>query len=653
MRILRSLLLTTSLIASIALAACTNTPHAQNPIPGNVQLTVTPQPQRQPVLRVATFGDVTTTNVWSLFDDVGANYWNYATQSDYWPRLYQLSPFTQDIEPGVAQGEISAMVCESTVCTATIKLLPDLTWTDGTPLTAHDVAFTANTALRFRLGLAWGEAYNSDFLDRVEALDDSRIQYFFKEPPGVATWQYGVLQGPIVNQAYWEPRIVEASLLLPDEEQWQLLQELQQQSQDMSAQVESLGLSLNTMAPSSQIYQNTASQATRIQEDLNSVNNRLAKIRNEYELQMADARQALFALGNASEPTLGPWKFESRISGVLKNSVELGTPFGNPWFDNVQYIKVADETSAVELILADEIDVILTPSGLSPQSVMRLNAIPEVSISRNSSRKARFLAFNQANPYLADVALRKAIACLLAPEELIKHLNGEAAALTGFTLEGSWHESAATLPCQGESSETRLAKAIQLLKAAGYTWEQEPGPAAGPIGLKTPDGSMLPAFNLLAPATEYDSLRASTAVFIAQQAQLLGINVKVQLSEMDAVLYAVYGSRDYDMALLGWQLSSYPDYMCDWFIPAGENLFAYGGSRLANECEAWGQTTNIGQAHAHASEVQSILMADLPLVPLYAEIHYDAYRNIRYPFNEITDGLAGLYGGPDLAIPIP
>ena len=653
MRTLRSLLLTTSLVASITLAACSSSPRTPLTPPGNASLSATLQPQRQPVLRVAIFGDVTTTNVWSLFDDEGANYWNYAAQSDYWPRLYRLSPFSQDIEPVVAQGEATPVVCESLVCSATISILPDLTWTDGTPLTAQDVAFTTNTALRFQLGLVWGEAYNSEILDRVEALDDKRIQYFFMKPPSIATWQYGVLQGPIVNQAYWEPRIVEANLLLPDEEQTQTLQELQKQSHEMTAQVESLGLSLNTMAPSSQTYQNTASQATRIQEDLNSVNNRLAKIRNEYELQMADARQTLFALGNASEPTFGPWKFESRISGALKNSVVLGTPFGDPWFDSVQYVKVADETSAVELILADEIDVILAPSGLSPQSVMRLNANPEVTISGNNSRKARFLAFNQANPYLAEATLRKAIACLLAPQELVEHLNGEAAALTGFTLSGIWQEAGATLPCQGETSETRLERATQLLKDAGYSWEVEPAPAVGPVGLKAPDGSALPVFNLLAPAAEYDSLRASTAGYIAQQVQLLGINVNVQLSEMDAVLYAVYGSGKYDMALLGWQLSSYPAYMCGWFIPSGENPFSYRGSRLTSECEAWGQTTNMGQARAYASEAQSILMADLPILPLYVEIQYDAYRNIRYPFMAVTGGLAELYGAPALAIPVP
>jgi ABC-type oligopeptide transport system substrate-binding subunit len=58
-------------------------------------------------------------------------------------------------------------------------------------------------------------------------------------------------------------------------------------------------------------------------------------------------------------------------------------------------------------------------------------------------------------------------------------------------------------------------------------------------------------------------------------------------------------------------------------------------------------------AKASASEIQSILMSDLPLIPLYSEVRFDAYRNVRYPFSKVIDGLGGLYGAPGLAIPIP
>ncbi len=79
----------------------------------------------------------------------------------------------------------------------------------------------------------------------------------------------------------------------------------------------------------------------------------------------------------------------------------------------------------------------------------------------------------------------------------------------------------------------------------------------------------------------------------------------------------------------------------------------YNGGRLTSACEAWGQTADLEQAKVHVSEIQSILMDDLPLIPLYADVRYDAYRNVRYPFDDVVDGLSGLYGAPGLAIPIP
>ena len=127
----------------------------------------------------------------------------------------------------------------------------------------------------------------------------------------------------------------------------------------------------------------------------------------------------------------------------------------------------------------------------------------------------------------------------------------------------------------------------------------------------------------------------------------------VKLSDAEELLYVVYGSGDYDMALLGWRLSAYPSYLCDWFMPSEENPFAYNGSRLMSECEAWEATSDLEQAQVHVSKIQSILMQDLPLIPIYTGVRVDAYRNVRYPFDAIIDGLSGLYGAPELAIPVP
>ena len=652
---MRFLLFSLALVAFLLAACATITPEplptvapANTPTNTPVPPTSPPAPQREPLLRIAILGETTTTNVWALFDETGANYWNAATQAGYWPRLYRLAPPSLDFQPATAQGEPSPVICDATTCTATVTLQSHLTWTDGTPLTASDVAFTVNTTLQFRLGLNWQGYYNPDVLDHVEALDKVTAKFYFKSRPTVADWQYGALQGPIVNRVYWQPRIVNAVSLLPDEALLPTIQELEAELAGMQADEEKLNLSLNTMVPGTTVYQDTSREAQHLQDDLNSVSNKLEKNRTEYETELAEARASLFKLANAKEPTLGPWKFTSRIEESFENQANLGTPFGDPWFDSVRYTTYPDKSTAVDALLKDDTDLILTSDGLSAEAVSRLENSPEISLSRNITRSARFLVFNHANPYLADPVLHQALACMLDPQALMEELGGDAAQLPGFVIDNLWRNKDLTLPCSGATEEARLAEAVRLLKGAGYSWDEEP--TLG-VGFKASDGNELPHFTLL--ASGQDPMREIAARYIAQQAAILGLTLDVQLSSPDDLFYAVYGLGNYDMALLGWRLSAYPAYLCDWFLPSDQNPFAYNGSGLTSACGAWMQVSDLDVAKARAFDVQSVLMQDLPLIPLYIGTRVDAYRNIQYPYSNVIDGLGGLYGATVQAIPIP
>lgn len=653
MRSLRFILL----LAAFLLGACVATPQpVPTAIPTDTPVPPSPVPtylpQRAPLLRIAILGEANSANVWALFDQSGTDYWNYATQADYWPRLYHLAPPSFDLEPATAKGWPSPIVCDNSVCSASVSLQPNQTWTDGSAFTAADVAFTANTVLQFRLGLNWRQAYNPDVLDFVEALNESTVKFYFKGMPSVADWQYGVLQGPILNRDYWEPRIAEAIGLLPEENKLSTIRELEAEFTDMQSQVNDLSLSLNGMAPDSTIYRDTSKQAQGLQDELNSIYNKLEKNRSEYDANLAEARTALFSLAHTNEPTLGPWKFTSQGAGIFENGANLETAFGNPWFDSVRYSTYDNEAAAVSALLGNEVDLILTPTGLSPESLVRLQGDSDVTLNHNATRNARFLAFNHSNPYLADPILHQGLACMLDLQALAEGSDGGFTPLTGFVLDAPWKEEKASLPCAGRTEDMRLAEAVKLLKSAGYSWSEEPAPDADGTGLTTPDGVLLPRFSLLAPGYAVDAPRAKAAIYIAHQASKLGLSLDVRLGSADELLYDVYGSGGYDMALLGWSLSVYPAYLCDWFTPVGQNPFAYNGSNLQSVCEALEQTSDMQQAKAKVSAIQSILLQDLPLIPLYVELRYDGYRNVRYPFDAVIGGLAGLYGAPALAIPI-
>jgi peptide/nickel transport system substrate-binding protein len=656
-------------LAAFFLAACVaNTPEPLStptflPVASNMHTPVPPTPahfpQRASVLRIAILRDTTTTNVWALFDKAGADYWSVATQAGYWPSLYRLAPPLLNFQPAVAKGRPAPIVCDTANCTTTVALQPGLTWTDGSAFSAADVVFTINTALQFRLGLNWQGAYNPDVLDHAEALDELTVKFYFKSMPTVADWQYGALLGPIVNRAHWQPRIADVTNLLPDESLLATIKELEAERSWMQAELGNVKVSLTSIAPGSTAYINTTRQANRLKEDLTGVYNKLEKKRAEYETKLTDARAALFTFTNVNEPTLGPWKFANRTTGSFENQANLGTPFGDPWFGSVRYVAYSDESAAVDALLNDEVDIFLTPDGLSSAAVSRLENNSEILLWRNTTHSARFLAFNYANPDLADPVLHQAVACMLDPQALIENLGDDAAPLPGFVVDDFWRQGEADLPCAGETGDARLTEAIRLMKVAGYLWDVEPASGVNGSGLKGPGGNVLPDHTLL--TLEQDLTRERAARYITRQAEILGLSINVRIVGLDELLYAVYNSGDYDMALLGWRLSAYPSYLCEWFMPLDQNPFAYNGSksalggdeRLESACEAWSQVSDLDMARAYAFEVQSALMADLPLIPLYTSVRVDAYRNIRYPFAKVVDGLGFLYGAPELVIPIP
>jgi len=602
-------------------------------------------------LRIAVLGEPSTANVWTIFDEAGTDYWTVVPQADYWPSLYKLTPPSLTPQPVTAIGKPAPINCDATPCTATVNLQSNLRWTDGSSFSAHDVAFTVNTALQFRLGLDWQRAYNPDILDHAEALNQTAVKFYFKARPTVADWQYGVLLGPIVNRAYWQPRIAYAVGLLPDETMLPTILKLEDELASMQAEMDRLTLSLNTTLPASTAYVETLRAINNLQNDLNSVYNQLQKNRGEYETKLAEARTYLFEIISDKEPTLGAWKFSKRTTNVLENQVNLGAPSVQPWFDSVKYISYPSESAAIEALRSADVDILILPDGLSPNGLAQLGVNPEITLSRNITRSARFLAFNQANPYLADPILRQALACVLDPDALIEELGGNAAPLSRFVLDEFWQNKDLSLPCSASSANTRLLSAVRILKDGGYSWDQEPGENIAGIGLKRPGEFYVPSLTILTP--EHDDFRYQAAQYIAQWAHLLGLTVEVQTRTPDDLLFSVYGAGDYDLALLGWHLSAYPFYLCDWFLPWDGNPFAYNGDGLRPACDAWAQSSDLETARTYATEVQSILMSDLPLIPLYAEVRIDAYRNVRYPFSEVIDGLGGLYGAPDLAIPIP
>ncbi|MBI5953072.1 MAG: hypothetical protein HY865_15555 [Chloroflexi bacterium] len=629
------------LFLALWLSACV--PQA-DPVPVSFPTpTEVPPPTHAPEIRFALIGEIQPVNVWELFDGSGSTYANRALFGEAHPRLYQLSPVDSSLQPLAADGFPSEVTQDGDGYSATVKLRADLKWTDGSPFTAEDVAFTTNTVLAFEFGYDWGEFFPRNYLARAEAVDPSTVKFIFKQKPNMGVWQYGVLQAPIAQKAFWESVVQKTSESLPNETLRAEIAETRARLEVARVDLEDLTAQVTSLRVSGLQNRKTEGDYTRIQGEVTYLEATLENLLEDYEAQVKSAQEVLHLAGDEAEPTLGTWMPAVQKGEIWVSQVNPDFLFDTPNFDRASYRFFKDESAALTAFQNNEVDFILSP----------LSNVP-AEAKYNPTNSARFLVFNPLNVYLADPALRSALSCMIDRDKLATEiLQGKASPLDSFVLSKQWHDPNLKDPCAGMDKAARVAYAVSRLKDAGYSWSQEPGTDATRAGqnLMSSNGEAFPKVTLLAPSQDEDALRYAAAKHIAEQAQYIGVPFAVREVTLDDIVYAVYSSQKYDMALTGWRLSEYPAYLCDWF--GGENRFLYTSDRLGVVCEVLEAETKPEAARQAVAQIESALSSELPLLPLFTLTRTDVYRNLSYPAPNILNGWAGLYGAPSNASPAP
>ncbi len=632
-------------------AACTRPPAMavpQTTPTGTAVPTATAYPHA-PEIRFALIGNLAASNVWALFDSKGYSYNNYAVRSGYWPRLYSLSIPDGQFQAEAAAGMPSAVEPEGALYTAVVPLRGDLQWTDGSPFTARDVAFTVNTALDFQLGFDWRAYYDPAWLDHAEALDEHNVKFYFKRAPDVSMWQYGALQGPIVQEAYWAPKVKDALALLPPADSAANIAMLTGRIADLQKRVQAL-VNEGVTATGEQARQ-LQLELQRRQGDLDEATNNLNKAQAAVDGAMQAARAALYALDEVKEPTLGTWMPVNEDTGKWVNEANPAYPFARPHFDRAVYLLYPDEDSAIAAMQKGDVNSILETDGLSGAARSRLKA----GVVENQGPSAYFLVVSPTSAALADPALRRALMCSISVATLSKPLLGSATPLSSFVLPGNaaWTTPSSITACGNPNqpaAEFDPSIGANMLRTAGYTWTIEPAGEQAGSGLKGPDGKPVPPLALLVPSGDEDVQSVQAARVVEHYANYLGIPLSVQPVDPSTIRYAVFNDRNYDMAIMGWRLSDYPGYLCEWF--GAGNPFAYEDDQLGQACEKLQSTSDLDAARALMGQIQARLAEQLPFLPLYAVQTYDTYEGIRYPFEHVLRGLSGAYGAPAAAIPL-
>lgn len=674
------------LIGVLALAACSTTPPpqpaAESPptvapaaptdapaapaTAAPVAPTTAPEPAPAAAIsdkpyRIGIFEDITTTNYWSYFGPNGTT-WNAYVLNPQRLALYALSDKRFDVIPQLAlEASKRPLEQEGDFWVATIPMRQNVTWSDGTPLTAKDVAFTANTSVQLNLPGNWGATFDVTFLDRVEAVDDYTVKIYYSREPGLAIHEWGVLQGPILQEAYWQPIVDEAKT------------------------------AVGAIAP-------PAADAD-------------AATQEEYQNKLTEALNLLYNHEPVSEPTVAPWGQGAHESGAFVENVanpnyfQLGAAvsvFANGAYletksgDGGYEIKVGDPVSqqiaaytigpntrstiytiygsqdaAILALKNGEIDFILNPIGLQRGLRAQVEGQPDLDVLVNPINGYRYLNFNARRQPMDNVAFRQAVATLIDKEFVTTQiLQGAAFPIDTFVSEGNaaWYDP--NVPTWGTNPDgsgmdrgARIAKAIELLTAAGYSWEAGSPPAYDADSQQTtnvsrlllPDGSPVPDLKLLAPVPSYDPLRSTFAIWIERWLKDIGVPITTDLKAFNVLRNQMVLDQDFDMALAGWSVGVFPSDLNSFFHSdrAGKGDFNSGG--YANPAfdaaaDAILTCTSYEECKTIASQLQQTLSTELPYVILFETGIIEAYRtdSLAYPYTDTLSGLQYINGLPTI-----
>ncbi len=582
-------------------------------------------------LDIAIFEDLTTDNYWAYLDPE-SSVWNAYVLGAQVPTLFQYAAPTNQLVPLLAEGLPADPVQEGDTWTITQPMRPGLVWSDGEPITAHDMVFTFQAVRDLGLGGNWLLAYplagegRLGLLD-VEAVDDLTVKLVFNDRPGLSRWQFGVGLGAVMPEHFWGEAVAAAST--PEDlyaasgvgapGMW---------AYDF-AEREPGAFARNTANPNYPFQGST----TRLYDD------------GTYEFVSAAA--------GVDE------RYYGEAGGTLTHEYTEG-----PYAAEVTYSVYSSQDAAVLALTSGEVDFMLTSLGLQRGLMQLIFAEPDLDVVVNPSNGYRYLAFNTRKFPMSEKAFRQAVACLIDKDFMANTvLGGAAIAVWSQVPEGNafWYNPDAPRWCEGLTQEERLNTAIEVLREAGWTWETEPvwdpdnlDAIPRGSGLRGPDGQEVQPLTLLAPGPGYDPLRATYALFVEDWAQDLGVPVTANPTGFNVIVDEVFNSDpQFDMYILGWTLTPFPDHVPEFFETAGDsalggnNTPGYSNPEFDALAEQFRSATDVDDARGLIREMDAILAEDLPYVVLFTTPIIEPYRtNLIFPFEAALDGIQNLLGLP-------
>lgn len=515
-------------------------------------------------IRVGLMEEPKTLNIWLASDT-----WSGRILSQFYQALYIREPKELKLIPWLAQHD-PVHDADSLSYTITLR---DVRWSDGTPLTSEDVAFTGKLIQELRVPRFIS---NWDFIEAIETPDPRTVRFVLKHPKAIFTTR--TLTTPIVQKARWHP-IVEriradqaplASLLNhqvdePESSGPFVLKEwkkgayifLERNPHFFAQGMNVAGYELGPHVEGMVFRTYGTSDAAVLALRRGSVDlfwwglqpGYIEDLEEDENIEVfTNQRSALYYLGlNLRNKPLDDIHFRKALSVII------------------------DKDFIVERILHDyaiKMDSIIPPGN----TFWYYPDVPRYG--ENLSREDR---------------TREAY-------EILKN--------AGYT----WRR-----PPVNDKGEVVEGQRIML-----------------------PDGSPMGRMTILTPPADYDPHRAMVGIMVQEWLRMVGIPAVSRPMPLGSLVQQVKTRQKYDCVILGYgSLSLDPDYLRNFFLsanagPKGWNTSGYNNPRFDRIANESANTLDPEKRQKLIWEMQRMVMEDLPWIPLYCPNLAEGVRTDRF-----------------------
>ena len=277
--------------------------------------------------------------------------------------------------------------------------------------------------------------------------------------------------------------------------------------------------------------------------------------------------------------------------------------------------------------------------GVQPGYMEDLRSNPDIELFQNEKSSLYYMGFNVRKPPFNEPNLRRAIATLVDEDFIIKRiLQGYGVKMYSIVPPGNafWYCPDVPKYGVGLDRESRIKKAFEILRDAGYTWKVAPLDASGKVvsgeGIKLPNGQPMENFTILTPPADYDPHRAMCGMMMQEWLRMVGIPAYSKPMAFGALLQQVKARHDFDAFVMGYgNLSLDPDYLRNFFLssndkPNGWNMSGYNNPEFDKLADQSAQAMDRDKRQALIWEMQKIVMRDVPYLPLYNPNLIEAVR---------------------------